>query len=224
MLAIKVNTEELSFYIINIYAPTGFDNDIIRTFLDALTELSFIFGDFNLHHPLWGSNDSSRFGNKFANWLMDSNFVILNTSTPTHTSPAGKQSLFDLTLCSKSLLYHSDCFVVDSSFESDHSPVVTTCTLFQHNQRYRTEIKWQSIMILAEKSFEDKGQDLESIPHQVSSIISQNTRKFPLPDKQYPPWWNNICHKLHNLKIIYRKKALSTFSSKFWILHKKICK
>ncbi|GBM23567.1 hypothetical protein AVEN_196643-1 [Araneus ventricosus] len=104
ILAIKVNTDALSFYIINIDAPTGFDIDVIRTFLDTLTEPSFIFGDFNLHHPLWGSNDSSRLGNKFADWLTDSNFVILNPSTPTHTFPAGKQSLLDLTLCSKSLL------------------------------------------------------------------------------------------------------------------------
>ncbi|GBL94880.1 hypothetical protein AVEN_197552-1 [Araneus ventricosus] len=52
---------------------------------------------FNLHHPLWGFNDSSRLGNKFAFWIMNSNFVILNISTPTHTSPAGNQSLLDLT-------------------------------------------------------------------------------------------------------------------------------
>ncbi|GBN21287.1 Replication-associated protein [Araneus ventricosus] len=160
ILAIKVNTDALSFYIINIYAPTGFDIDIIRTFLDTLTEPSLIFGDFNLHHPLWGSNDSSRLGNKFSDWLTNSNFVILNTSTPTHTSPAAKQSLLDITLCSQSLLYHSDCFVVDSSFESGHSPVVTTCTLFQHKQIYLTEIKRQSIMIVAEKSLKRRAKIL----------------------------------------------------------------
>ncbi|GBN00293.1 hypothetical protein AVEN_99821-1 [Araneus ventricosus] len=54
ILIIKVSTDAFSSYIVNIYAPTGLDIEIVGTFLDSLTEPSFIFGDFNIAPPTLG--------------------------------------------------------------------------------------------------------------------------------------------------------------------------
>ncbi|GBN26058.1 hypothetical protein AVEN_122817-1 [Araneus ventricosus] len=49
----------------------------------------FIFGDFNLHHPLWGSDKSSPLSNDFVEWLQNSSFVLLNSSNPTYATYTG---------------------------------------------------------------------------------------------------------------------------------------
>ncbi|GFW55275.1 RNA-directed DNA polymerase from mobile element jockey [Trichonephila clavipes] len=61
ILAIKIHVRNISFYIVNIYAPRGFNIILIKSFLESLMAPMIIFGDFNLHHPMWGSDHISRF-------------------------------------------------------------------------------------------------------------------------------------------------------------------
>ncbi|GFW19090.1 putative RNA-directed DNA polymerase from transposon BS [Trichonephila clavipes] len=98
ILAIKIHVRNISFYIVNIYAPRGFNIIIIKSFLESLMAPMIIFGDFNLHHPMWGSDHISRYSNEFVEWITDSNLVLLNTTVPTYRSSAGAASLIDLSL------------------------------------------------------------------------------------------------------------------------------
>ncbi|GFT23061.1 replication-associated protein [Trichonephila clavipes] len=102
ILAIKLHVRNISFYIVNIYAPRGFNIIIIKSFLESLMAPMIIFGDFNLHHPMWGSDHISRYSNEFVEWITDSN-LVLNTTVPTYRSSAGAASLIDLTVCSSSM-------------------------------------------------------------------------------------------------------------------------
>ncbi|GFT61020.1 putative RNA-directed DNA polymerase from transposon BS [Trichonephila clavipes] len=94
-----------------------------------------IFGDFNLHHPMWGSDQISRYSNEFVEWITDSNLVLLNTTVPTYRSSAGAASLIDLTFCSSSMSGYCNSYVLDCSFESDHSPIITELSLLSSNKR-----------------------------------------------------------------------------------------
>ncbi|GFW05205.1 putative RNA-directed DNA polymerase from transposon BS [Trichonephila clavipes] len=94
-----------------------------------------IFGDFNLHHPMWGSDHISRYSNEFVEWITDSNLVLLNTTVPTYRSSAGATSLIDLTVCSSSMSGYCNSYVLDCSFESDHSPIITELSLLNSNKR-----------------------------------------------------------------------------------------
>ncbi|GFW67627.1 LINE-1 reverse transcriptase homolog [Trichonephila clavipes] len=94
-----------------------------------------IFGDFNLHHPMWGSDHISRYSNEFVEWITDSNLVLLNTTVPTYRSSAGAASLIDLTFCSSSMSGYSNSYVLDCSFESDHSPIITELSLLSSNKQ-----------------------------------------------------------------------------------------
>ncbi|GFS72226.1 replication-associated protein [Trichonephila clavipes] len=102
ILAIKIHVRNISFYIVNIYAPRGFNIIIIKSFLESLMAPMIIFGDFNLHHPMWGSDHISRYSNEFVEWITDSN-LVLNTTVPTYRSSADATSLIDLTVCSSSI-------------------------------------------------------------------------------------------------------------------------
>ncbi|GBM70556.1 hypothetical protein AVEN_237068-1 [Araneus ventricosus] len=142
ILAVEVHSKNQSFTIINIYAPHGFNINPIKTFLNSLHTPSFIFGDFNLHHPLWGRNSQSSFSEDFVDWLNDSNLTLLNTSTPTHIINARTYSIIDLTLCSASIFNETECYVFDCSFESDHIPIVISWTKLQNACRNIKTIKW----------------------------------------------------------------------------------
>ncbi|GFW12112.1 putative RNA-directed DNA polymerase from transposon BS [Trichonephila clavipes] len=93
-----------------------------------------IFGDFNLHHPMWGSDHISRYSNEFVEWINDSN-LVLNTTVPTYRSSADATSLIDLTVCSSSISGYCNSYVLDCSFESDHSPIITELSLLNSNKR-----------------------------------------------------------------------------------------
>ncbi|GFX95261.1 elongator complex protein 4 [Trichonephila clavipes] len=88
-----------------------------------------IFGDFNLHHLMWGLDHISRYSNECVEWITDSNLVLLNMTVPTYRSSAGAASLIDLTVCSSSMSGYCNSYVLDCSFESDHSPIITELSL-----------------------------------------------------------------------------------------------
>ncbi|GFU89335.1 hypothetical protein TNCV_1783181 [Trichonephila clavipes] len=135
ILAIKIHVRNISFYIVNIYAPRGFNIILIKSFLESLMAPMIIFGDFNLHHPMWGSDHISRYSDEFVEWITDSNLVLLNTTVPTYRSSADATSLLDLTVCSSSISGYCNSYVLDCSFESDHSPIITELSLLNSNKR-----------------------------------------------------------------------------------------
>ncbi|GFX62285.1 RNase H domain-containing protein [Trichonephila clavipes] len=81
-----------------------------------------IFGDFNLHHPMWGSDHISRYSNEFVEWITDSNLVLLNTTVPTYRSSAETlaicQALDDLVESNVNLLVLSDSLSVLSALQN----------------------------------------------------------------------------------------------------------
>ncbi|GFS94173.1 LINE-1 reverse transcriptase homolog [Trichonephila clavipes] len=93
---------------------------------------------------MWGSDHSSRNSNIFIDWLTDSNSILLNTTVPTYRNSTGKTSLIDLTICSSSLYGHTNCYVSDCFFDSDHSPVITEFSLIRPSKRYITQPQIQA--------------------------------------------------------------------------------
>ncbi|GFX76056.1 RNA-directed DNA polymerase from mobile element jockey [Trichonephila clavipes] len=89
---------------------------------------------------MWGSDHSSRNSNIFIDWLTDSNSILLNTTVPTYRNSTGKTSLIDLTICSSSLYGHTNCYVSDCFFDSDHSPANIFADFFASKNAYHEPI------------------------------------------------------------------------------------
>ncbi|GFV39742.1 hypothetical protein TNCV_741721 [Trichonephila clavipes] len=92
---------------------------------------------------MWGSNHASQHREIFVEWLTNSNFILLNTDdVPTHRSNVGSNALLDFTLCSSSLIGYSNTLsrVLDSSYNSDHCPIITDFNF--RNPIKRTIKKW----------------------------------------------------------------------------------
>ncbi|GFY29766.1 hypothetical protein TNCV_1813431 [Trichonephila clavipes] len=95
---------------------------------------------------MWGSDHISRYSNEFVEWNTGSNLVLLNTTVPTYRSSAGAASLIDLTVCSSSMFGYCNSSVLDCSFESDHSPIITELSLLNSNKRIFKKVNWQAVM------------------------------------------------------------------------------
>ncbi|GFW17926.1 hypothetical protein TNCV_2231071 [Trichonephila clavipes] len=171
-----------------------------NSFLESLSDPVFIFGDFNLHHPMWGSNHTSPYSEIFVEWLTNSNFILLNTDVPTHRSNVGSDALLDFTLCSSNLIVYSNTFmcVSDSSYNSDHCPVITDFNFHNPIKRTINKVDWRSVTERVKLTA--FGIDDRNHSDNIAKIISNNNQKIKICNKTFPPWWNTICLNLYKLK------------------------
>ncbi|GBN28226.1 RNA-directed DNA polymerase from mobile element jockey [Araneus ventricosus] len=220
ILAVEVHFKDFHFIIINLYAPQGLNIDNVKYFFDSFSIPVFIFGDFNLHHPFWGSNRSSPLSNDFVEWLQNSSFILLNSSNPTYAAYTGSASLLDLSICSASISHAVDCYVSESNFESDHYPVIITWSILDHTPKKIKSIDWNRIMSNSATVLNTNTR-LNALTSKISEVIRNNTKIMTLPAKNYPPWWNLSCHNFQKLKIFFRKRALRLISESDWMKHKK---
>ena len=90
-----------------------------------------IGGDFNIHHPLWGSQNSSPRSVQFVNHLNQSQFSLMNTKTPTRKNPSTDDfSAIDLSLISKNLT-KNNWYVNQATYReciSDHYEIYYSIT------------------------------------------------------------------------------------------------
>ncbi|GFX21393.1 putative RNA-directed DNA polymerase from transposon X-element [Trichonephila clavipes] len=149
-----------------------------------------IFGDFNLHHPMWGSDHISRYSNEFVEWITDSNLVLLNTTVPTYRSSADATSLIDLTVCSSSMSGYCNSYVLDCSFESDHSPIITELSLLNSNKRIFKKVNWQAVMNQTHFILNNPEVNSENLSDKISQVITNNIREIKVSNRPFPPWWN----------------------------------
>ncbi|GIX70830.1 RNA-directed DNA polymerase from mobile element jockey, partial [Caerostris darwini] len=222
MLAVEIQSHNVTFTIVNIYALHGFNINQVQIFFSTLKTRTFIFGDFNLHHLFWGGKTSTPKSEEFLDWLNQSHFSILNTSTPTHISHNFTSSVIDLTLCSAALLNEVYCYVSDCTFESDHLPIVVSWSKLTNATKYLKTVYWNPILRDSNtflQSIADPTVEIvtEKIPH----TININTKHQILPNNEYPPWWNIACNNFRHLKKIMWKKARNSVSVPDWIRYKK---
>ncbi|GFV58543.1 RNA-directed DNA polymerase from mobile element jockey, partial [Trichonephila clavipes] len=211
ILAIKIHVRNISFYIVNIYAPRGF-NIIIKSFLESLMAPMIIFGDFNLHHPMWGSDHISRYSNEFVEWITDSN-LVLNTTVPTYRSSAGATSLIDLTVCSSSMSGYCSSYVLDCFFESDHSPIITELSLLNSNKRIFKKVNWQAVMNQTHFILNNPEVNFENLSDKISQVITNNIRFITHPQLQADMFADyfaskNAYHEPLPLDFLYDKNNL----------------
>ena len=129
-LAVDVTLKDGPIRIYNIYRncnprhPGILNADLL--FQNSQRPSSIIAGDFNAHHPLWGTHLTPvcSIGRSLAEALEDSNFVILNSGKSTHINGG----CIDLTFASAHLAPHITWDVLDSVV-SDHFGISITVSL-----------------------------------------------------------------------------------------------
>jgi hypothetical protein len=113
-----------SLYLPPSIAISGRDLDAL---VSSLPQPFLLLGDFNAHHPLWGSSTPNSRGNDTHKFIVDNNLALLNTGPPTFISCQGYATHIDLSLCSQSLLTEWTWSRIDDLHSSDHFPLLLEC-------------------------------------------------------------------------------------------------
>ena len=122
LMAIKIN----GMVIVNMYNKPN--NTLPITTLNYFTKYSklLILGDLNAHHRIWGSNNCNSCGTVLADWIINNDYVLLNTTQPTYCSDVNpnRWSLLDLSIASHGLAHKCTTEITSDFLGSDH------CILF----------------------------------------------------------------------------------------------
>lgn len=85
-LAIDATINKTKLRIINVYhtRTKPFNIDDLNSISSHLTTNTLILGDFNAHHPLWGTkNYTDKLGTLLTEWINKTNLISLNNNQPT---------------------------------------------------------------------------------------------------------------------------------------------
>ncbi|XP_035228981.1 uncharacterized protein LOC118201067 [Stegodyphus dumicola] len=103
--------------------------------LDSFKDPSTILvGDFNARHRNFGDSITSPSGQKFMNWLIDSNMMTLNNKKPTHICRGQEGGILDLCMANVNIAYKLSFQRLDDTGQSDHFPVYLN---FNHSFKKR---------------------------------------------------------------------------------------
>ncbi|GIY07050.1 hypothetical protein CEXT_18031 [Caerostris extrusa] len=169
ILAIEIRSHTFLFTIVNIYAPHGLDINQVQNFFQYSKDANFYFWGFQPTPPLLGRKNIYAQKRRILDWLNQSHFSILNTSTPTHITHNFTSSVIDLTLCSAALLNEVYCYVSDCTFESDHLPIVISWSKLTNATKYLKTIYWNPIL-------RDSNNFLQSIADPTVEIVTEKFR------------------------------------------------
>jgi len=174
-----------------------------------------LLGDFNAHSPSWGNCDLDSKGREIENFLMMSNYCLLNTGSPTYCHPAhGTHTAIDLSITSPSIFQDFQWKPMDEPFGSDHIPI-----LIQSNQSYQNtkpvshwnfkRADWKNYQQLCGKMITADliSRSDDTICELTKIIIDAAAQAIPekisRPNKKNKPWFNETCQS----QIKLRKKA-----------------
>ena len=208
--------------IINVYSPTGqVSHDLLRV-SSSIQGPSFICGDFNSHHPLWGATTASKHSEDFAQWILNSEFCLLNSQTSTHVAPSGKQSIIDLSFCSSDLLTKTNFQVHEDLFDSDHFPILLTLAIHPPLQILRPRFHWKNISLDVNNSLEHRSSvTFPGFMHTIRKSMDTHRSYTSFARPSFPPWWSPRCQNLFLQKKFLLKKATSLISLEFWARYKR---
>ena len=157
-----MSTNSGNFLILACYRSPNNNNNLtaleIQNFNILVNNFNqyLLLGDFNAHHPFWGSAFSCVNGRTLVENLDIEKFFLLNSGDPTHFYSHDnnlKYSCIDLTFISMSLAMSTNWGVIDDPWGSDHFPIeidINVCPKQIEKKNFRFNLKkvhWSNFLI-----------------------------------------------------------------------------
>ena len=142
-------------------------------FLSIFNRL-ILCGGFNAHHDMWDSSQNNTNRRVLVSLLDNHDYVILNSSSPTHFSLTGHRfwSLLDLTIVSNSIASNRSTTIRNNFLDSDHSIIHATVNGV-HLQETQFLPRWNFAKANLPKFAEMCGRILLSFsPNLVISLVA----------------------------------------------------
>lgn len=202
--------------IISTYIPHPssdiFDNEIVPL-ITAIKSPFLLLGDFNSHHRSWGCGITDNNGNNFLDIIDQHNLCILNTGIPTRrTKPGEKASAVDLSICNPGLASAITWFRLNSTFGSDHFPLIMCTPMKTPGANYNPRLKHrltqsETDWVKFKNIVHNKTKDFPNISQSGVTTCSEALAKclIEAADETFPrkrassglipspPWWDHEC-------------------------------
>lgn len=206
----------LNISFISLYMPHPHSS----LFPDILLVISsvpsiILMGDFNAHHRSWGCYRDDSFGHLLLEILDEANLCVINDGSPTRRVYPNQnpKSAVDLTICSPSLSSGLSWNILDSTYGSDHFPIIINLpSKASPVQNFSPSLKYKLIDVgpvdwsLYSSDLDSKidnfnlptlSNSLECYSQFVNNITSCADDHFPLKKphkfKVSTPWWDLEC-------------------------------
>ena len=200
--AIEVN----GMIIVNLYNKPN--NDLPINYLNYFTKYFklLILGDFNAHQRIWGSTNCNRCGAALADWVTSNDYILLNTTQPTHYSDAYLNiwSLLDLSIASPGLAHKCTTIITSDFLGSDHSILFVNinknvrCNSMHIPRWSFPRANWpafsaQCELQLGSSLVNDIDKSADNITETLILAATNTIPKTKPFNKPFAPWWNKQC-------------------------------
>ena len=127
LIGIEITLNDKILDLWSIYIPPS-SNPSLETFnniFSLMNRSSLIGGDFNGHHPVWGSSISDFRGNLIHSAILDYGLCVLNNGDATRIKrPPYPNTMVDISVSSPNISLSCSWFVLSDPFGSDHLPIL----------------------------------------------------------------------------------------------------
>ncbi|WP_179117403.1 endonuclease/exonuclease/phosphatase family protein, partial [Solemya velum gill symbiont] len=212
-IALQVTLHKV-FTICSIYLSpnqTYTSTDLIKL-LDQLPSPCLLLGDFNGHHPLWGSPAPNARGSQVYQFIDSVNYCLLNLPQPTFLSSShGTFSHLDLSLAHPSLFLDFTWKVLPDLHGSDHFPILLHCNeSIPAPQPTRWKLHsadWKSFENLCNESLLSSANITEFTSELFKIALQTIPRTSGMPAPKRRPWFDTAC----KAAIAKKKRAFRNF-------------
>ena len=202
--------------------------NILKSLFQLINNNCIMGGDFNAHHPAWGSVTSSSRGNQIYDIINSVGLCILNSGSATHLGrPNRPSTAIDISLCSPNLMWSSSWSTTEDPHGSDHFPIIIT--IQNSNQRIinsplpsntnnptnpsslpqfnLNKADWNKFSDLIKNNIMTTDQaisPIEAYDQFILMIMKAATESIQFKHKKSklyppsPPWWDNTCTQAVN--------------------------
>ena len=220
-IAARVTVCKKAYTFCNLYlSPSkAYSKASIENVLDQLPRPFVLMGDFNAHHPLWGSTSSSPRGDDLVDIFSLRNLCVINDGSNTFLRDySNYTSCLDLTVVDPAIVLDFDWSVLDDAHGSDHFPIVLTSTSSEEEDKEErfnlNKANWPLFedicrgRIKDESVFNEDTCSVESFTRILNDAVEDSIPKLNLKNRKVKvPWFNEECRAAKKR----RKRALHRF-------------
>ena len=194
--------------IFNVYIPPKLNCTL--TDLEPLTKRknAILIGDLNAQNPLWKSPSLNQTGRAVEALINNHDYLITNTSEPTHQAPNGTRAILDFIIIPTQIALNSHWSTINSTLGSDHQPTFLKITnastpISSRPPKWILEkADWTQFytlsreLITADKIISpDPNKTYENLINKLTEIALETVpRTNPKTTKQHQvPYWTSEC-------------------------------
>lgn len=211
-------------YVCNVYIDHRIilNPSMLQSLYNQLPKPCLIVGDFNSHHPLWGSPNHNNRGLIIEQFLLDNNNIcLLNNGSPTHFNLTHKSfHHVDLSITSDSISPNLNWSVHNDLHFSDHFPIIISIPTLLNNSIINTEVfrpwaynraDWSgyqnisSLQIQEISKFNNIDDSVAFLNRIILDASSQFIPKCIIKQKCVPWWSREIADSIKLRKKAFKK-------------------